>query len=116
MPPRPPADVDSAAFAREIDALLAEDATLAGLAGMSPPGAAGVGPAERGPSHREGPGAAPPNPPPPPAALPRRGGGGRPSYAARHSSVERARRERLNSLIKEVREKGKRGRGARAAG
>ena len=114
MPPRPPADVDSAAFAREIDALLAEDAALAGLAGMSPPGAAGVGPAERGPSHREGP--ALPDPPPPPAALPRRGGGGRPSNAARHSSVERARRERLNSLIKEVRERGKRGRGARAAG
>jgi hypothetical protein len=107
----PPADVDSAAFALEIDALLAEDTALAGLSPAAAAMAGAVAGAVAGAPRATPPGDAPssspagcsgPARPPRQSPLPPPRRAGKNTSAARHSNVERARRERLNSLIREV--------------
>lgn len=103
----PPADVDSAAFALEIDALLAEDTALAGLSPAAAAMAGAVAGAPRATPPGDAPSSSPagcsgPARPPRQSPLPPPRRAGKNTSAARHSNVERARRERLNSLIREV--------------
>jgi hypothetical protein len=103
----PPAEVDSAAFALEIDALLAEDTALAGLSPAAAAMAGAVAGAPRATPPGDAPSSSPagcsgPARPPRQSPLPPPRRAGKNTSAARHSNVERARRERLNSLIREV--------------
>ena len=103
----PPAEVDSAALALEIDALLAEDTALAGLSPAAAAMAGAVAGAPRATPPGDAPSSSPagcsgPARPPRQSPLPPPRRAGKNTSAARHSNVERARRERLNSLIREV--------------